>query len=279
MAFGYFAFVLGWTWSFWSVPVVLGGDPWAMPNIAFIYAGGAGPLLGGLAFTYARGGRYGLRDLGARLIDVRRVGPAWWLAVIALIPLIEAAAAIIAAQVAAAPSDVFAPLLRNLAAPSAFLMLAGFTLLLGPLPEEIGWRGFALDALQARFAPILASLILTAGWAAWHAPLFLMDGYYGPFGGAPMPAQFAYDILLTTLLITWIYNHTGRSVLAAVLFHFMGNFSGEVVVSSAAGDMIATILSTLVVVLVMACGGLRRPALGPTRPWRPRQDSNLRPSD
>ncbi len=277
MALGYFAFVLAWTWGFWSVPVVVGGNPWATPNVAFIYVGGAGPLLGGLIFTCARGGRSGLRELGVRLVDLRRIGPVWWLAVIGLIPLIEAAAAVIAAQVAAAPADVFTPLTENLANPAAFLALAGFTLMLGPLPEEIGWRGFALYALQARFAPILASLILAAGWAAWHAPLFVMDGYYAPFGGSPAPWQFAYDILLTTLLITWIYNHTGRSVLAAVLFHFMGNFSGEIVASSETGDLIATALTTLVTVAVIAAGGLRRAT--PRRAWRPRQDSNLRPSD
>lgn len=259
MAFGYFAFVLAWTWGFWSVPVVLGGDPWAMPNLAFIYAGGAGPLLGGLVFVYARGGLGGLRELGARLIDVRRIGPGWWLAVLGLIPLIEAAAALVAAQISAeAPTAVFTPFLENLQDPAAFLMLAGFVLLLGPLPEEIGWRGFALDALQERLAPIAASLILTMAWAAWHAPLFLMDGYYAPFGGPPPPAQFSYDILLTTLLITWIYNHTGRSVLAAVLFHFMGNFSEEIVVSSETGDLAATVFTTLVVAGVIASGGLRR---------------------
>lgn len=258
MALAYFAFVLAWTWGFWSVPVMLGGNPWAMPNVAFIYVGGAGPLLGGLIFTYARGGRAGLRELGARLVDVRRIGPVWWLAVVGLVPVIEAAAAVIAAQVAAAPADVFAPLTENLANPAAFMALAGFTLLLGPLPEEIGWRGFALDALQTRFAPIAASLFLAAAWAAWHAPLFLMDGYYAPFGGSPPPAQFTYDILLTTLLITWIYNHTGRSVLAAVLFHFLGNFSGEIVASSDTGDMAATVLTTLVLAAVIASGGLRR---------------------
>jgi len=257
MALGYFAFVLAWTWGFWSVPVVLGGDPWVMPNVPFIYAGGAGPLLGGLLFTYLAGGGAGLRELCARLLDVRRIGPVWWLAVLGLIPLIEAAAAVIAARVSAAPAAVCAPLIENLADPAMFLALAGFTLLLGPLPEEIGWRGFALDALQARFPPIAASLILAAGWAAWHAPLFLMDGYYSPFGGPPSPVQFAYDILLTTLFITWIYNHADRSVLAAVLFHFMGNFSDEIVASSETGDMAATVVTTLVVAAVIASGGLR----------------------
>ena len=191
-----------------------------------------------------------------RLIDVRRIRAVLWLAVLGLIPLIEAAAAAIAAQVTAAPEDVFAPLIANFANPAVFIALAGFTLMLGPLPEEIGWRGFALDALQARFTPVLSSLILAAAWAAWHAPLFLMEGYYAPFGGPPEPARFAYDIVLTTLLITWIYNHTRRSVLAAVLFHFLGNFSGEIVAGSPLGDAIASLLTTLVVALVIAGGGL-----------------------
>ena len=95
-----------------------------------------------------------------RLIDVRRIRAVWWLAVLGLIPLIEAAAAAIAAQVTAAPEDVFAPLITNFANPAVIIALAGFTLMLGPLPEEIGWRGFALDALQARFTPVLSSLIL-----------------------------------------------------------------------------------------------------------------------
>jgi membrane protease YdiL (CAAX protease family) len=95
-------------------------------------------------------------------------------------------------------------------------------------------------------------------WAAWHGPLFLMDGYYERFGEAPNPVHFTYDIVLTTLLITWIFNHTGRSVLAAILFHFMVNFSEEIVSGSPDGDLVASALTTAVVAVLLWRGALQR---------------------
>jgi membrane protease YdiL (CAAX protease family) len=38
------------------------------------------------------------------------------------------------------------------------------------LLEEIGWRGFALPRLQAKFGPLAGTLILAFVWAAWHDP-------------------------------------------------------------------------------------------------------------
>lgn len=265
MAFRYAAFVLIWTWGFWSVPVVTGGNPWEPPFVYYFYLGGVGPLVGGLGFMVAARGAAGLRDLGARLIDVRRIGGPWWLAVLLLAPAVEAAAYLLTTPfTAASPGDLFRPLHYHLLAPRAFAATAAFTLFLGPAPEEIGWRGFALDALQARFTPLVASLILAGVWAAWHAPLLLMQGYYERFGVAPNPIQFVYDIVLTTLIITWIYNHTGRSVLAAVLVHFMVNFSEEIVAGSGAGDLVASALNTLLVLVIIWRGALKAPVREPT---------------
>jgi membrane protease YdiL (CAAX protease family) len=255
---GFSFFVLGWTWGLWSAPVLTGSDPWTWPGAAFLYAGGAGPLVGGLLFTAVGRGRAGLAELGARLVDPRRIGPRWWLAVLGLVPAVELIAALLAASGAGTPlASVFAPLRAHLAAPANLAGLAAFTLLLGPLPEEIGWRGYALDALQARHRPLVASLLLAAVWIAWHAPLFFMNGYYARFGGSPAPLWFAFDLLLTTLLMTWIHDHTRGSLLAAVLFHFATNFTGELIASTPTGDRVATGLTTAVVASVVASGGLR----------------------
>lgn len=61
---------------------------------------------------------------------------------------------------------------------SVALGLVFFTFWFGPLPEELGWRGFALDRLQRRTTALRASLILGTLWALWHLPLFYMPGTY-----------------------------------------------------------------------------------------------------
>jgi membrane protease YdiL (CAAX protease family) len=83
--------------------------------------------------------------------------------------------------------------------------------------EELGWRGFLLDGLQTRFSPLLSSLLVWFPWALWHAPL----DYY-----RPTPWTMAQYILLRvvflvplTLLLTWFYNRSRRSIQATVLFH------------------------------------------------------------
>ncbi len=54
-------------------------------------------------------------------------------------------------------------------------------LLGGPLGEEPGWRGFALPRLQARFHPVVASVVLGLLWANWHLPLFAVSFYTMPY--------------------------------------------------------------------------------------------------
>jgi len=94
----------------------------------------------------------------------------------------------------------------------------------GPLGEEIGWRGFALPRMQARWGALKASLLLAVLWTVWHLPHFLTSAQRGgPDAGlAPFYTQLpVFFVLLAALSIifTWVYNHTRSSVFMAILLH------------------------------------------------------------
>lgn len=48
--------------------------------------------------------------------------------------------------------------------------------------EEVGRRGFALPRLQARRTALNASLVVGAGWALWHLPLFAFAPCFSSMG-------------------------------------------------------------------------------------------------
>ncbi len=86
----------------------------------------------------------------------------------------------------------------------------------GPMGEEPGWRGFVLPGLQAERSPLLATLILGVLVTLWHFPLWIVP----QFGASPN--DILGDILGTlgvTFWYTWLFNHTGGSVLMTIVAH------------------------------------------------------------
>jgi uncharacterized protein len=106
--------------------------------------------------------------------------------------------------------------------PSMFGILL-FTLFSGPIAEELGWRGFALPRLQAKYNALVSSLILGVIWTCWHIPLFFVTG--ATQMSIPFPI---YLVLVTTIsvYITWLYNNTKGSLIITILAHYAYNLTG-----------------------------------------------------
>ena len=103
-------------------------------------------------------------------------------------------------------------------------------IVIGPLSEEFGWRGYLLDRIQTRLSPLFASLLVGVTWGLWHLPLFLMPGTSQhelriPFVG------FLIGVTAVSLLISYFYNRGGGSIVAAVFFHWVYTYSAQVVAS------------------------------------------------
>jgi membrane protease YdiL (CAAX protease family) len=105
------------------------------------------------------------------------------------------------------------------------------TMVYGPIPEELGWRGYALDRLQRKWNALASSLVLGVIWAVWHLPIFFIRGTLlsevVPLWSTQFWVSMGPGILALAVVMTWIYNNTQRSILGAILFHFMMNFTLE----------------------------------------------------
>ena len=101
---------------------------------------------------------------------------------------------------------------------------------MGPLGEELGWRGYLLPKLNTNFHIIKANMILGIIWGLWHLPLFFILGSlqnqfvltHGFF-----LAMFGYMIytILLSVFMGIMYEKTNGSVCAQVLIHTTANLS------------------------------------------------------
>ncbi len=82
--------------------------------------------------------------------------------------------------------------------------------------EEIGWRGYALPRLAARFEFALASVLLGLIWACWHLPLFFVPG--NRLFGQSFPVC-VLGVTGLSVAISWLYAHTNESLLLVMLMH------------------------------------------------------------
>jgi len=124
--------------------------------------------------------------------------------------------------------------------------------------SQPGWRGYALDGLQARRTALAASLVLGFAWALWHLPLFLVKGtWQAEQIGLGTERFWLYlgTMVMEAVLYTWIYNNTGRSTPSAILFHFVGNAFGELFALSGRAETLAFVIGVEAVLAVVVIWG------------------------
>jgi membrane protease YdiL (CAAX protease family) len=178
-----------------------------------------GPLVAALLVTLAEKGGRGVLSLLNQVFILRF--PKIWLVVSIVLPMIVFGGAVWLSILVGARS----PDLSVLSNPP--FALIGFLVILltsGPLQEEFGWRGYALPRLQTRFSPLVSSVILGICWWIWHLPAVFIPGRF--MASDPIVFMFlGIVIVLTSVLMTWIFNQTNGSLLSVLLFHTAMNWS------------------------------------------------------
>lgn len=250
---------LGLTWSFEFLAAAGAAIIPVWGGTALRYLGGAMPLLVAVGLAYLKHDRPFQRGFWRRIVDFRRITLGWYAAILLYAPVKSGLAALIDFLLG---GDGIAPetLTQFVEQPLMAVPILAFWLLFGPIPEEPGWRGYALDGLQARRGAVTSSLIVGVVWSLWHLPLFFIDGTWQAESvglGTQRFWLYMLTIVVEAILYTWIYNNTGRSTLAAILFHFAGNAFGELFALSQRAELFSFVIAIVVTAAVVAIWGPR----------------------
>ena len=207
----FFLVTYGVAWLLWAPLVFSRGLP---PAAGFLLAllGSLVPSAVAVMLTALLHGRRGVRSLLARLVKWR-VGLRWYLVVL-LVPLLVLLAVGISVLLGGAVPTVDASILT-------IVILFAFHIFPGSaLGEELGWRGFALPHLQDTRGALATALILGPLWGSWHLPLFLANTDSRPLALFPL---FVLSAIALSVVLSWLYNSTGGSLLLVVLLHATAN--------------------------------------------------------
>ncbi|MFW9991359.1 MAG: type II CAAX prenyl endopeptidase Rce1 family protein [Candidatus Odinarchaeota archaeon] len=85
-------------------------------------------------------------------------------------------------------------------------------LLSSPILEEPGWRGFAIERLQAKHGHLLGSLILGSLWWLWHQPINIANGI-------PVTFYSYLSMVVTSFAIDTVFFLSDNNLLSAMLMH------------------------------------------------------------
>lgn len=197
-----------WTWAMaWVARGVL--DP-AAAVLTRVAAAPAtwGPLVGAAVVTWASGGR--LRDWAGQ-VTRWRVRPRLYLFAL-LVPVAVGEGSNVLYALAGVPLE-----LRGYS-PALYALQFVWVLLFTGALEEFGWRGFLQPRLQQRHSALVAGLVVGVVWVLWHLRLF----YFGAAGYGELP-RYALWVVAAAVVMAWLYNRTGGSVLLVMLFHASNN--------------------------------------------------------
>ena len=116
-------------------------------------------------------------------------------------------------------------------------------LILNGYGEEIGWRVYVAEKFLAD-----RNIAKTAGrvwlaWAPWHFPLFFVVDTYRQMN-LIMIFGWLVSIYFGSVVLTWLYFYSNRSLLVVVLWHISYNLS---VATAASKGFTSSLVSMLVI--------------------------------
>jgi len=249
----FYATVFALTWVFWIAAAIVGRTSENNSlSLGLMLLGLFVPSAIALYTVLSSGDDALKKDLRLKFTDMFRVKPLVVAAAIITFGVIIAAAILL--------STLFGQSLDQFALVDDFSFAGGgivalLTIILAALLEELGWRGYAEDAIAFYFCWWKESLIFGVVWGLWHLPLFFIPDTYhfNILHENPLfMVNFFISIIPLSFIFTWVYVKNERSIIACMIFHFFVNFLQEKIAMTNTTKCVQTFVLIVAAAVIVA---------------------------
>lgn len=151
-----------------------------------------------------------IKNLLKRTFDYKRIeNKIWYVPILLLMPFLFTFALIIMKLLGFTIPNSTYSLFPIAAIPVFFIFIFIFA-----IGEEIGWMGYIFKPMQNRYNTFKATLLLGLIWATLLIPFYVLTGQVPVL----IITQFVF-LVSTRFIMVWIFNHSGESLFAMILFH------------------------------------------------------------
>ena len=230
----FFTLTLAWTWICGFIPVILGITGTGVGTFIFYFGGGA-PSVVALFLVFLTYPKDKRSDYFRRCFSFKQAGWKWPLITIAVFTALSAVSIVAGVYLLGFDMPTMDYIKAIAANPLNIPLVLLLSLISGPLNEEFGWRGYALDRLLLKFGFLKGSLLLGFIWAIWHLPWYFTPGQaqYNLLKDSVFHAvMFVPSVMLLSVFVSFVYVKTNRSILAGALVHMFSNLIGSQLLSS-----------------------------------------------
>jgi len=249
----YFVLVFALTWTFWITAAVVGRSQQADQGLVtvLLLLGLLVPPAVALVMVWTSKSQAMKTDLRQKLFSPSRVKP--------LAVLVATVGFVVIVTISILISTIFGQSIEQLRFVEEYSFSLGgvsalLTIILAAFFEELGWRGYAQDALANFSSWFKASIIFGLAWTLWHLPLvFIPDTYQsGLLQQSPwFVVNFFAGILPMAILFTWVYLKNNRSIIACMVFHFFVNLCQEGIAMTQVTKCLETVVIYLAAIIVV----------------------------
>lgn len=215
------------------------GKIYNIPAFILFVVGGFVPSVAGLLLTRIYDNKSGLKELLKSAVNYR-IGLQTFI-IILICPVATGMLQIIIMRLTGGSFD-YSQFIKQL--PSIIPLI-----ILGPLSEEFGWRGFLQKRVNTEFTPVIGSIVIGVTWALWHLPLFYLPGTSQHDFDIPF-IPFFISLIFTSFIYTYVYIKSHGSLFSAILLHWVGTYIMQVISSQASRSAAYNYLEVLPAILI-----------------------------